>query len=59
MGFGARILLSAGAGIFLFSIFIVLGGNGINYFISDFYTFGGLAALTLYILDYLNYWMGT
>ncbi len=59
MGFASRVALASGIGIFLFSIFVVLGVNGTDLFISDFYTFTGLAALTLYILDYLNYWLAT
>ena len=57
MGFAGRLVISIGAGAALFSIVIAFGGA--DFFIDDFYTVTGLAALTIYILDYLNYWLAT
>ena len=57
MGFLGRLMISVGAGTALFALVLALGGA--DFFIDDFYTFTGLAALTIYILDYLNYWLAT
>ena len=56
MTWAGRIVLSFGIGAMLFAAAITTQAD---FFITDFYTFTGFAALVLYVFDYLNYFFAT
>ncbi|HLC79761.1 MAG TPA: hypothetical protein VJG83_05065 [archaeon] len=59
MGAVTRGMISIGIGVFLFSILLVLADNGVNFFAAGFFSLVGFIAFTLWIFDYMTYFLAT